>query len=114
MTAAGGPTGLGRGVQLLELLERLLDLPLVLGPPVAEGAAQAVDDEPVPALLTDPGDLQRHLTVVGRFDLQPRPWVLALGRGVPAVVLAVMPPPVDYRWTVRPCQQVYQATSCRR
>ena len=63
MTAAGGPTGLGRGAQLLELLERLLDLPLV---------------------LTDPGDLRRHLVVVGRFDLQPRPWVLALGRGVPS------------------------------
>src|SRR6266508_3871727 len=84
MTAAGGPTGLGRGVQLLELLERLLDLPLV---------------------LTEPGDLRRHLVVVGRFDLQPRPWVLALGRGVPSGCACGDAPPVDRRWTVRPCQQ---------
>jgi len=74
MTAAGGPTGLGRGVQLLELLERLLDLPLVLRPPVAEGQPRPTTTnwyQPCsPTLATFGGTW----LLSARSDLHLRPW----------------------------------------
>src|SRR6266540_4788868 len=61
-------------------------------PAMAGRAAQPADDELIPPLFADLGDLGWDLAVVGRLDLQPRVTVVAVAGSLSRAVLAVTPP----------------------
>src|SRR6266542_1745546 len=83
---------LGRHVELIQLLQRQLNIPPAIRPAMAGRAAQPADDELIPPLFADLGDLGWDLAVVGRLDLQPRVTVIAVAGSLSRAVLAVTPP----------------------